>query len=563
AGALPANARFRIYTVDSEEYRGAVEQAIGEKTAEIRAVDLAFVDKNGDEITPRLPVSVSVTLTGMDEAEELSVVHFDDVGNADVLYPGTPEVVKMRGGNDRMEFTFETESFSVFAIAGIIKAQIVASDGNTYEITLAYGADAEIPSDAYLSVTEVMEGTPEYEALCAAIGLTVNGAAVSEEAAAEDAAQADTKASDTEDIQTEATEGEVSEDSAAQTEAEPAPAAANGVLAQLTEGVANGRFFDIKIMDASGETEIKPAAPVKVTIDLYKPLSENVSETGMQAVHFGAAGADLVNTLVVSDTAVSFDAASFSIYGVVTIETESGVFTFEDEEHVVTISYTKEAALKPGTIMTVREIEKDSSEYWDLWFMTEQKLNEGLEWFSDGPDPDPRRSLTDAAFFDITFTYEGREVEPAIPVQVNIRYKNEGIIAPAGQRAGAVHIDGNEVDIIDGVEAQYGACDAETQSYYEGGASRADSYTYMQEGFSITGTFTTGDYLDPDATRFSTSYPVFADTKARLEAAASNGAVLRAADGSDIPRPASSKKLTSNGDGTYTLSLSVTGKAQT
>ena len=107
-----------------------------------------------------------------------------------------------------------------------------------------------------------------------------------------------------------------------------------GVLARMVDDVGKARFFDIRIMDAEGVNEIQPAAPVKVTIELRRPLGDFVDPSEMQAVHFAGEGAKLLNTNIESETAVSFDAKSFSIYGVVTIETESGVFTFEDGEYV-------------------------------------------------------------------------------------------------------------------------------------------------------------------------------------------------------------------------------------
>lgn len=140
-----------------------------------------------------------------------------------------------------------------------------------------------------------------------------------------------------------------------------------------------------------------------------------------------------------------------------------------------------------------------------------------------------------------------------MPVQVSIRYKNEGIIAPAGQDAGAVHIDGNTVDLNDEVAVAYGKCDHVTQKYYEGGASRAIETSYFQKDFSITGIFITGEYIEPEMVFFSTSSPIYTGIQA-----------LRAAgDGQGNPRPVSNKNLADNSDGTYTLSLSVTGKAST
>ena len=115
-GALPADARFRMAPVNSEDYRNAVETALGGQVGEIQAVDMTFVGADGTEYQPLRPVTVQVTLTGMADAASLSVVHIRANGQAEIVYTGAPETVKMRGGEDRKTFSFQADGFSVYAV---------------------------------------------------------------------------------------------------------------------------------------------------------------------------------------------------------------------------------------------------------------------------------------------------------------------------------------------------------------------------------------------------------------------------------------------------------------
>ena len=78
-------------------------------------------------------------------AEELYVYHIAD-GKTEFV-----EAVEPREG----WVEFGAESFSVYAVAGKITEKYLATDGNLYSITVAYGAEAGIPEGAQLSVTEL------------------------------------------------------------------------------------------------------------------------------------------------------------------------------------------------------------------------------------------------------------------------------------------------------------------------------------------------------------------------------------------------------------------------
>ena len=137
-------------------------------------------------------------------------------------------------------------------------------------VKMFFTADAQIPEDARLSVTEIPQDSEEYKAYLE----SAKGAVSSE--TAEDGGQ--------------------------------------------KIGVNYARFFDIKILDAEGN-EIEPEAQVVVKIDYDK--AENITEdTGVQMVHFPKeGGTELVDAVVDGEgeelNGIAFSADGFSVYGIV------------------------------------------------------------------------------------------------------------------------------------------------------------------------------------------------------------------------------------------------------
>ena len=157
------------------------------------------------------------------------------------------------------------------------EATTITAKGKTYNVFVTYGEDAQIPADAELQVEEIGESSKEF------------------------------------DEYIERTEDAIGDDRA----------------------IAFARFFDIKIM--SGGAEIEPVAPVEVVIE----LADDIKGEEVAAIHFGydvkdaSKPDDQVLDAEVTraetkkmDSAVSFDAAGFSVYAVVTttdLQTETDV----------------------------------------------------------------------------------------------------------------------------------------------------------------------------------------------------------------------------------------------
>jgi len=154
-GALPANTQMRVMPVDSADVEDAIDKAVAAnaepegKTAhqkavtKIQAVDIAFVDANGQEIEPAVPVTVRMATADIANAaadanaDQPLVVHVDDRGKADVVDQLTRKQAKARdlqaAADD--ELLFDAEAFSVYAIVYTVDFAWNV-DGKTYEYSL-------------------------------------------------------------------------------------------------------------------------------------------------------------------------------------------------------------------------------------------------------------------------------------------------------------------------------------------------------------------------------------------------------------------------------------------
>lgn len=184
------------------------------------------------------------------------------------------------------------------------EALLIAQDEG-YLVTLMYSPEAMIPQGASLQVEELRQKEADY----------------------------DTHLEETRKILREAAQAESGDDGiyAGPAAEESAFFGTRSLMAdpegfdrpqtgEAAPEIVYARFFDITILDADGN-EIEPAAPVKVSIELLDTdQDEQVIRTAdtAQVVHFGEE-TEMVEAEVIEDAAagVAFDAAGFSVYGVV------------------------------------------------------------------------------------------------------------------------------------------------------------------------------------------------------------------------------------------------------
>ena len=201
---------------------------------------------------------------------------------------------------------------SIFGVFGTEKLEttVLTASGETYEISVSYDQEAQIPEGAELKAVEILEGTPEYEAYVA------------------------------------------------EAKAKVAP---EGEEAGETKDVTYARFFDITIL-YNGE-EIQPAKPVQVEIKLQDEKEEEKAEDiTFNALHFTEDGAESVDAEF--GESVTFEAEGFSVWGIVGTETITVPFVAGDgSTYEVTVNFDKEAGIPENSKLIVTEVSETSSRY--------------------------------------------------------------------------------------------------------------------------------------------------------------------------------------------------------
>ena len=122
---------------EAEEYIKEAAIAVDTKVKDLlysKALDISII-YNNEKIQPDGNVRVEVTLQDKKKDIITEVVHFGD----------ETEVLDSETDGKTVDFT--TDGFSVFAIVGTetITTNYITAEGDTYEVTVTYGRDAEIP----------------------------------------------------------------------------------------------------------------------------------------------------------------------------------------------------------------------------------------------------------------------------------------------------------------------------------------------------------------------------------------------------------------------------------
>ena len=256
-----------------------VEKAIAKKTdgkmLDFQAVDITFYDVTGAEIEPKKDVTVTFTSDLIDTDDELFVVHVESEKEAiargeaqgkseveieaDVVDQLSEKELKKRDvklSDD--ELAFDSDQFSTYVLAVTsLQKKMKATDDSTVTVVVSAPAEAGIPQDASLQVTEIASNTDEYA-----------------------------------DYQTRATQAMGTPDAQ----------------------VAVARFFDITIVDGEGKA-IQPQAPVTVKTKLTDAADLDDAKTEAAVVHFGEQ--DELMDAKEANGVSTFKTDGFSVYGFV------------------------------------------------------------------------------------------------------------------------------------------------------------------------------------------------------------------------------------------------------
>ena len=169
------------------------------------------------------------------------------------------------------------------------------------------------------------------------------------------------------------------------------------------------------------------------------------------------------------------------------------------------------------------------------------------------------RGIASAVFFDISLKYKGKEIEPDVPLQVEIELKKGGLPLFDGQDVEIIHFGEAKTKGADGTELideiQYNKASALADGMPDGVV--VDSLKYEQTGFSVVGAITTDDYIDFEKAEY---VPNLSDIENLADVMLDAAPVLRA---SGDPTINAGKTVTdTNGDGIYELALSVNATSQ-
>ena len=405
---IPEGATLRVVEIPEgsdlwEAYRKQTAAALDADDVRMPGLfDITIIDAEGNEIEPKAPISVSITLVNAEEGnDELHVVHFTQDMPEEMVTAAAEEKAdeqtkvqplaeeekieseKINANVDGQTVTFETDGFSVYAFAYAVITYVKTASGETYEITLSYGKEADIPEGAQLKVEEIPEGSDMWEAY------------------------------------------------------RKQTAAALGV-----DNVRLPGLYDITILDAEGN-EVEPKAPVSVSVTLANAKEGNPD---LHVVHFteeipeelvAAAAEEKANIedpeneqteaqplaeedkiesekldINVEGQTVTFRTDSFSVYAfaytiITYFKTASG------ETWEITLTYEDDAQIPEGAQLVVREIDRDSQNYDALSEALLTALNKQGEEYS----------TTTPALFDISIVVDGEKIEPAPNSTVKVEAK--------------------------------------------------------------------------------------------------------------------------------------------
>lgn len=261
------------------------------------------------------------------------------------------------------------------------------------------------------------------------------------------------------------------------------------VEAEVNEAVAGEvqvvKAVDITFYNAEGE-EIEPSEPISVVMKPHEQIAEIANaENDAQLVHIGKEETTVMTDAAVGADEVSFESGEFSTYVIVIPLGKPGIHTYSGEGVTITVTYGPEANLPEGTSLVVRELEEGTDEYDEYFAKTESALNLDASVISmEDVSLEAQlaalmggeQKVEKARFFDITLEHNGGKVEPAAPVDVEIKYDD----AEEAEGVQIVHFAEEE----DGTERP----EIITPTVEDG------TVTYQQESFSITATAMASQY---------------------------------------------------------------------
>ena len=149
-GAFPDETEMHLETIWKKDVIDAISETVKEDNKEVvrvQAVDITFVDPEGNEVYPSRPIQVTMKSLAVPEkaTEKPSVVHVDNDMNTSVVDAAVPADEPM---GSKEAVTFEAETFSVYAIVYTVDFEY-SVNGKMYQFSL--------PGGGFVSFTDLVE----------------------------------------------------------------------------------------------------------------------------------------------------------------------------------------------------------------------------------------------------------------------------------------------------------------------------------------------------------------------------------------------------------------------
>ena len=285
------------------------------------------------------------------------------------------------------------EQFVVKVTDAQIRKTVIDAKGDTWEITVTYGEDAQIPDGAELRVREVLPEDNDYQNYYKQSLKTVGVGSQQE---------------------SNRTESEIKSASDSKAEVKDSELPVNKYA----------RIFDIEIW--AGDSKIEPKSNVTVEIRLLDAPEK--TELIPHVVHFAEEGTELMELTgkpKSNENNIQFKTDEFSVYSVIyTVDlhydAETGTLFYEDNKIKVTVSAKEKGKGKEifpeEAVLIVKEMIPDDADAADKYAQALTALSYSLRKQND--------SFSAAKVYDFSILDKaGKEIEPNGAVEVKIEYK--------------------------------------------------------------------------------------------------------------------------------------------
>lgn len=184
----------------------------------------------------------------------------------------------------------------------------------------------------------------------------------------------------------------------------------------------------------------------------------------------------------------SYDADDATILGYGVMPSgEHVTMSFRSDDYAVTVNYGSNALIPADAQLAVREIHQGTAEYQNYY-------EQSLRALQSPEDPDAVQEISFARFFDISFMVGEQIIEPAAPVSVAITY-DEPVAIAQDDMGLAIHFADAGIEVLN----------ARTNETSIDEDKAADTFAFIQDSFSVTGTVVTGKSASRAANDFDLS----------------------------------------------------------